>query len=79
MQDIEEIKKEYKLDEKQFEEMYQNARKIIFRDAKTYDNPTAIMIGGQTGAGKGGIDVYSKREFRDENLDAVVIDVDFHL
>ena len=76
MQDIEEIKKKYKLNEKEFEEMYQNTRKIIFQNAKTYKNPTAIIIGGQTGAGKGGMDVYSKKEFQKEGLDSIVIDVD---
>ncbi len=74
--DIEEVKKEYKLNEEQFEEMYQNVKKIVFEDAKTYENPTAVIVGGQTGAGKGGIDVYSKKEFRKQNLDSVVIDVD---
>lgn len=76
MEDIEKIKKEYKLDEKQYEEMYQNARKIVFQNAKTYKNPTAIIVGGQTGAGKGGLDVYSKKEFREQNVDSIVIDVD---
>ncbi len=76
MQDIEEIKKSYKLNEDEFEEMYQNTRKIIFGNAKTYENPTAIIIGGQTGAGKGGLDVYSKKEFKKQGLDSVVIDVD---
>ena len=76
MENIEEIKKKYKLSEEQHEEMYQHARKIVFGDAKTYNNPTAILIGGQTGAGKGGIDVYSKKEFKDKNLDSIVIDVD---
>ena len=78
MQDIEQIKQQYKLNEKEHEEMYQNARKLIFRDAKTYKNPVAILIGGQTGAGKGGIDVYSKREFKEKGLDSVVIDVDVY-
>jgi len=73
---IEEIKKEYKLNEEQFEEMYQNVRKIVFENAKTYENPTAVIIGGQTGAGKGGIDVYSKKEFKKQNMDSIVIDVD---
>lgn len=78
MEDIEQIKQKYKLNEYEHEEMYQNARKLIFRDAKTYSNPTAIIIGGQTGAGKGGIDVYSKREFKEKGLDSVVIDVDIY-
>lgn len=78
MQDIEQIKKKYKLSEEKYLEMYQNARKIIFRNAKTYPNPTAILIGGQTGAGKGGIDVYSKKEFKKNNMDSIVIDVDVY-
>lgn len=76
MNDIEKIKKEYKLNENEFEEMYQNARKIVFQNAKTYKNPIAIIVGGQTGAGKGGIDVYSKKEFEKQKLDSIVIDVD---
>lgn len=76
MNEIEEIKKEYKLNEKEYEEMYQNARKIVFQNAKTYKNPIAIIVGGQTGAGKGGIDVYSKKEFKKQRLDSIVIDVD---
>ena len=76
MDEINEIKKEYKLNEKDFNEMYQQTRKIVFMEAKTYENPTAILIGGQTGAGKGGIDVYSKKEFKEQNLDSIVIDVD---
>lgn len=78
MQDIEQIKREYKLNEKHFEEMYQNARRMIFGNAKTYENPVAVIIGGQTGAGKGGLDVYSKQEFKNKNLDSVVIDVDIY-
>lgn len=76
MNEIEEIKKEYKLNEKEYEEMYQNARKVVFQNAKTYKNPIAIIVGGQTGAGKGGIDVYSKKEFKKQKLDSIVIDVD---
>lgn len=76
MQDIEQIKKKYKLNEKEFEEMYENTRKIIFQNVKTNKKPIAIIIGGQTGAGKGGMDVYSKKEFKKEGLDSIVIDVD---
>lgn len=78
MQDIDKIKKEYKLSKNEYDEMYQNARRIIFRNAKTYENPVAIIIGGQTGAGKGGIDVFSKREFAKNGLDSIVIDVDIY-
>lgn len=76
MDEINEIKRKYKLNKQEFNEMYQQTRKIVFMDAKTYESPTAILIGGQTGAGKGGIDVYSKREFKKQNLDSIVIDVD---
>ena len=76
MSDIEKIKKEYKLNEEEYKMMYENTRKIVFQDAKTYENPIAIIVGGQTGAGKGGIDVYSKKEFKKQGLDSIVIDVD---
>lgn len=76
MSDIEKIKKEYKLNEEEYKRMYENTRKIVFQDAKTYKHPIAIIVGGQTGAGKGGIDVYSKKEFQKNGLDSIVIDVD---
>lgn len=78
MNNLDLIKKEYKLNEQQFNQMYQDTRKIIFGNAKTYDKPVAIIIGGQTGAGKGGIDVFSKREFKDKGLDSIIIDVDIY-
>lgn len=76
MDEIEKIKKEYKLNAEEYKEMYQNARKIVFQDAKTYEKPVAIIVGGQTGSGKGGIDVYSKKEFKEQGVDSIVIDVD---
>lgn len=76
MQDVSEIKKKYKLNDTEFEKMYQDSRTIVFENLKTYEKPIAILIGGQTGAGKGGIDVYSKKEFKEKKLDIAVIDVD---
>lgn len=76
METIEEIKRKYKLNKEQFNEMYQNTRKIVFENKKTYNNPISVLIGGQTGAGKGGLDVYSKKEFKKQQLDSIVIDVD---
>lgn len=75
-QEIEKIKEYYKLPEKEYNKMYEQARKIAFFDAESYEKPVAILIGGQTGAGKGGIDVFSTKEFELQGKKSIVIDDD---
>lgn len=76
MENVEEIKKYYKLNDEEYEKMYQEARQVAFYDAESYESPVAIIIGGQTGAGKGGIDVYSTQEFTSQGKKSIVIDDD---
>ena len=74
----EKIISNYKLSNKQFEEMYEKCKKITFFNCKPVKEPTGIFIGGQTGAGKGGIDIFSKQEFVNKNQNAAILDVDVY-
>lgn len=78
MMDIEEIKKKYQLSEKEFEEMYEKCKYVTFYNCKPQTEPVAVFVGGQTGAGKGGIDVYSQLELKNNSGIAAVLDVDVY-
>ena len=75
---LELIKKKYELSEEQFEKMYENCQYITFFNCKSEKKPTAVFVGGQTGAGKGGIDVYSEKELLKKNQRAAILDVDIY-
>lgn len=74
----EQIKEKYKITEVQFEEMYEKCRHITFFNCKPQKNPIGIFVGGQTGAGKGGIDVYSEKELFENGETAAILDVDIY-
>ena len=74
----EKIISNYELSNDQFEEMYEKCKKITFFNCESVKEPTGVFIGGQTGAGKGGIDVFSKQEFIHKNQNAAILDVDVY-
>ena len=74
----EKIISNYELSNDQFEEMYEKCKKITFFNCESVKKPTGVFIGGQTGAGKGGIDVFSKQEFIHKNQNAAILDVDVY-
>ena len=76
--ELEEIKKNYEITEEQFEEMYQACKHITFYNCKSEKYPTSVFVGGQTGAGKGGIDVFSEKELLQKNQHAAILDVDIY-
>ena len=75
---IEKIINQYELTDDQFEEMYLKCKYITFYGCESNANPTAVFVGGQTGAGKGGIDVYSEQELLVKNQKAAILDVDIY-
>ena len=77
-EEVEKIKQQYALTEEQFEEMYLNCKNITFYNCNPQENPTAIFVGGQTGAGKGGIDVFSQKEFLKDGKNGAILDVDIY-
>lgn len=70
----EKILKRYKLSETEHNNLYEMIKRIWTDDKFPVENPIAIIIGGQTGAGKSGIISYSKKMFDDGNV--VVINSD---
>ena len=74
MENEEEILKKYKLTEQEHENYYKLIKQIWTDEKYPVDNPIAVIIGGQTGAGKSGIIAYSKKMFFDDNV--VVINSD---
>ena len=55
----EKILKRYKLSETEHNNLYEMIKRIWTDDKFPVENPIAIIIGGQTGAGKSGIISYS--------------------
>ena len=76
---VEEIKKQYELSEEEFQEMYKQAKELIIGNCKPSKTiPTAIVTGGQPGAGKIGLVLKSKRDLSNIGEDVVVIDSDIY-
>ena len=63
-----EILKNYKLTKKEHKVYYKNIKKIYVKGKNPVQKPIAVIIGGQTGAGKGGLINYSKKIFKDSNV-----------
>lgn len=77
-QSLEKIKEKYVLNNEQFQEMYEKCKKISFYNCEKSNNPVAVFTGGQTGSGKGGIDVFSGREVHKNGEHMAVLDVDVY-
>ena len=76
MYDIEEIRKKYTLNNEEFEEVYNNVKKVTLLDIKKpIGRPTAIMTGGQPGSGKtSSLILETCREYQD----LVILDMDHY-
>lgn len=64
----EELFKKYKLTEEEHNEYYETIKRIYVGGKTPQKNPIAIIVGGQTGAGKSGILGYSSKMFEDDNV-----------
>lgn len=71
---IEELLNKYKLTQEEHDYLYNIIKRIWTSDKFPVENPIAIIIGGQTGAGKSGIISYSQKMFEDGNV--VIINSD---
>ena len=69
-----EILKKYKLSEQEHNRYYSIIKRVYTSGKIPVQNPTAVIIGGQTGAGKSGLIGYSTKMFRDGN--AIIINSD---
>ena len=75
---LENIKEKYVLTEEQFQEMFEKCKQISFYNCQPSEQPIAVFTGGQTGSGKGGIDVFSGKEVREKGEHMAVLDVDVY-
>lgn len=73
-EEIDNILEKYKLTEEEHNELYKMIKRIWTASNFPVENPIAVIIGGQTGAGKSGIISYSQKMFEDGNV--VVINSD---
>jgi len=69
-----EIKAKYKLSQERHDQIFEDIKRIWLTDPIPVKHPKAVIIGGQTGAGKTGMIGYSKSQFEDGNV--VVINSD---
>lgn len=65
---LDEIKKKYKLSDEEYNEKYNLIKKIFFKGKTPMNRPIAIIVGGQTGAGKGLLISNGKKQFEDDNV-----------
>ncbi|WP_124726877.1 zeta toxin family protein [Staphylospora marina] len=64
----------YKLSDEEHQEVFERLKNELFAFTTSVEKPTAVILGGQPGAGKGGLIALSAREFPDSNF--VVINGD---
>ena len=74
MNGVMDLTEQYKLSEKEHNEIYNIIEKLIFNNATPVDNPTAIIVGAQPGSGKGSLIGYSKSTFKDNNIVIITTD-----
>lgn len=72
--ELEEILERYKLTNEEHDYLYNIIKRIWTLQKYPVSNPIAVIIGGQTGAGKSGIISYSQKMFEDGNV--VIINSD---
>ena len=76
--ELEDIKKKFELTEMQFNEMFEKCKYVTFYKCEPCKEPKAVFVGGQTGSGKGGIDIYSEQELLKEGKSAALVDIDVY-
>lgn len=74
MNGIIDLTEQYKLSEKQHQEIFNVIKKMVFSNARPVEKPTAIIVGAQPGAGKGSLIGYSKSTFPDNNIVIITTD-----
>lgn len=67
-ENIDEILKKYKLSDQEHDYYYEIIKRFYLQDKLPVENPIAVIIGGQTGAGKSGLIGYSTEMFEDNNV-----------
>lgn len=71
-----EVKENYKLPKVIHNEIYKKIEKEVFCISKPEKQPIAIIVGGQSGSGKGSVISYSKNQVEKTGKDIVIITTD---
>lgn len=64
----------YKLSKIEHERIYEIIKKMVFSNVYSVEKPTAVIVGGQPGSGKGSLIGYSKSQFNDNNIVIITTD-----
>ena len=70
------IKDKYKLSEEEHNKIYKEIEKEVFVNSTPQDEPIAIIVGGQTGCGKGGVIAYTKNQVEANGKCIILITTD---
>lgn len=70
------IKEQYKLPQDLHEEIYREIEQEVFDGVNSEEQPIAIIVGGQSGSGKGSIISYSKRQVEEMKKSITIITTD---
>lgn len=65
---LENLIEKYRLSKEEYNKRLQLIKYTLFNGKTPVENPKAIIIGGQLGAGKSGLIMYAKNEFEDGNV-----------
>ena len=70
------IRDKYKLTEQESDEIYSKIEQEVFGEIPTSEKPITIIVGGQSGAGKGAVISYSKNELEKSGKNPIIITTD---
>ena len=70
------VKEKFKLSKKEHDRIYGQIEQEVFQNAEKSDKPIAIIVGGQSGAGKGAVISYSKRQVESTGNNILIITTD---
>lgn len=74
MNQVEKVK--FKLSEEEHNRIYKQIEQKVFHGAKKSEKPIAIIVGGQSGSGKGAVISYSKRQVESAGGNIIIITTD---
>ena len=69
-------KEKFRLSKEEHNRIYKQIEEVVFQNTSTSKKPIAIIAGGQSGAGKGALISYSKRQVENSGRNIIIITTD---
>ena len=69
-------KEKYKLSSEEHQKIYIQIEEAVFRNVGRAENPVAIIVGGQSGSGKGALISYSRKQVEKTGTNIIIISTD---